>query len=287
MTIQLTAAVIATNEVTNLAALAASLRWVDEILLVDGGSTDGTVELAARLGMRVVRRTFDHFANQRNYALQQARGEWVLSLDADERPTPALVRAVRESIGGTCYAGFRVPIRSRIFGRAFRFSGTQDDRPVRLVRRRAAWWEGAVHEVLCVAGRVGTLPFWLDHETIPTLASFLAKMHRYTHLEAEGRVAAGMPPRRMEAWLAPPAEVVRRLCVKWGVCDGPEGWAFALLSGLSSWVLARRHWQLWEAAGRARSSLARPWGGVTGAGLGGGLAALRLVRNEALGTFAP
>ncbi len=281
MSIQLTAAVIAMNEAANLAALAESLRWVDEVLLVDGGSTDGTAELAARLGMRVAHRTFDNFANQRNYALQQARGEWVFSLDADERPTPALARAVRESIGGIRFAGFRVPIRSRIFGRAFRFSGTQDDRPIRLVRRSAAWWEGAVHEVLCVAGRVGTLPYWLEHETIPTLACFLAKMHRYTHLEAEERVAAGRRPRRMEAWLAPPAEVVRRLCVKWGVCDGPEGWAFALLSGLSAWVLARRHWQLWQAAGGTSASPGGARGGAAGGSWRWALAALRLVRNEA------
>lgn len=287
MTIQLTAAVIAVNEAANLTALAASLRWVDEIVLVDGGSTDGTADLAARLGMRVLRRTFDNFANQRNFALQQARGEWVLSVDADERPTPALARSVREAIVGTRYAGFRVPIRSRIFGRAFRFSGTQDDRPVRLVRRRAARWEGAVHEVLCVAGRVGTLPFWLEHETIPSLASFLEKMHRYTDLEAQGRVAAGRPPRRMEAWLAPPGEVVRRLFVKWGVCDGPEGWAFALLSGLSSWVLARRHWQLWQAAGRAWASPARPSGVVGGEGAGRLPAALRSAWSGLLGVFAP
>ncbi|MCL6503515.1 MAG: glycosyltransferase family 2 protein [Pirellulales bacterium] len=248
MSIQLTAAVIALNEAAQVQALAQALHWVDEVLLVDGGSLDGTAELAARLGMRVLHRTFDNFANQRNYALQRARGEWLLSLDADERPTPALARAVREAIRTTRCAGFRVPIRSRILGRTFRFSGTQDDRPVRLVRRKLACWEGTVHERLCVAGRVGTLPAWLEHETIPTVASFLAKMRHYTQLQAEGRVAAGIPPRRSEAWLAPLREVFRRLYVKWGVCDGPQGWAFALLSGLSAHVLARRHWQLWQAA---------------------------------------
>lgn len=252
MSIRLTAVVIALNEAAHLPALAESLRWVDEMLLVDGGSTDGTAEQAARLGMRVVRRAFDNFADQRNYALRHARGDWVLSVDADERATPALAAAVRQEISRTRCAGLRVPIRSRILGRTFRFSGTQDDRPVRLARRTAAWWEGSVHEVMRVAGRVGTLAAWLEHETIPNLASFLAKMHRYTRLAAEQRVAARRPPRRSEAWLAPPAEVLRRLCVKWGVCDGPEGWAFALLSGLSAWVLARRHRELWAATGSPR-----------------------------------
>jgi glycosyltransferase involved in cell wall biosynthesis len=250
--VRLTAAVIAMNEAARLPSLVRSLGWVDELLLVDGGSSDGTAELAARLGMRVLRRDFDNFANQRNYALRHARGEWLLSLDADERATPALARSVRERLGDARYAGYRVPIRSRIFGRAFRFSGTQDDRPVRLVRRGAARWQGAVHEVLHVDGRVGTLPAWLEHETIPTLASFLEKMHRYTQLEALARVAAGKPPRPWEAWLAPPREVLRRMGVKWGVCDGPEGWAFALLSGLSAWVLAMRHRQLWRGAAPMR-----------------------------------
>jgi len=87
----------------------------------------------------------------------------------------------------------------------------------------------------------------------PPGRAFLAKMHRYTMLEARGRVAAGRAPRRGDAWIAPAREVFRRLVWKRGFLDGPEGWAFCLLSGLSEWVLADRHRRYWRAAERARA----------------------------------
>jgi hypothetical protein len=205
-------------------------------------------------------RPFDTFARQRNHALDLANGDWVLSIDADERPSPRLAAEIRRAILRARHAGYRVPIRSSIFGRSFRGSGTQDDRPVRLVRRGAARWVGDVHERLRVLGPLGRLRAWLEHRTLPDLDSFLAKMNRYTMLEARARVAAGRPPRRRDAWILPAREVFRRLVWKEGIWDGPEGWAFCLLSGLSEWVLADRHRRLWESAERTVS-------GPTGASL--------------------
>lgn len=241
----ITAAMIVLNEEHNLKSLLPRLDWVDEIVLVDGGSCDGTVELARAHGCRVFHRRFDSFARQRNYAIQQATGDWVLSLDADEQPTPRLVAEIRQQIGDGRYAGFHVPIRSTIFGYRVRYSGTQDDRPVRLVRRDAAFWQGDVHEVLRVSGRVGRLENWLEHRTMPNLDSFLSKVDRYTQLEAEARVAAGRRPVCGARWFRPVREVFRRLVWKQGILDGPGGWAFCVLSGYSEWVLAQRHRQQW------------------------------------------
>jgi glycosyltransferase involved in cell wall biosynthesis len=243
----LTAAIIALDEERNLAELLPRLDWVDEVVVVDGGSGDATVAVAREHGCRVVSQRFEDFARQRNLALQLAGCEWVLSIDADERPTPRLAQEVLRRIRGDRHAGFHVPIRSSIFGRHLRRSGTQDDRPVRLVRRRAARWVGEVHEVLRVSGRVGRLENWLTHRTQCDLNVFLTKMHRYTTLDAAARVAAGRPPRAREAWLAPPREVLRRLLFKQGLLDGPAGWSFCLLSGLYERVLADKHRRLWEA----------------------------------------
>jgi glycosyltransferase involved in cell wall biosynthesis len=244
----ITAAIVALDEERNLSELLPQLGWVDEIVAVDGGSTDGTVAAARSHGCRVFSRRFDDFARQRNHAIDAATSEWVLSIDADERPTPRLVIEIRRRIASAREAAFRVPIRSSIFGRRFRASGTQDDRPIRLFRRRAARWAGDVHERLRVCGRVGRLQGWLTHQTIPDLHTFLVKVHRYTMLEARARVEAGQAPRRRDAWWAPAREVFRRLVWKRGYVDGPEGWAFCLLSGLSEWVLAERHHRLWKAA---------------------------------------
>ncbi|MHC4402758.1 MAG: glycosyltransferase family 2 protein [Planctomycetota bacterium] len=243
----ITAAIIAQNEARSLGDLLPQLSWVDEVVVVDGGSDDATAAVARRHGCRVHRRTFDAFAPQRNFALDLALGDWVFSIDADERPTPRLALEIRERIARARHEGFRVPIRSTIFGRRLRGCGTQDDRPVRLVRRGAARWIGSVHEVLCVSGPVGRLRHALVHHTLPDLDAFLAKMSRYTALAAEARVAAGRRPRRTDAWIAPVREVLRRLIVKAGFLDGPKGWGFCLLSGLSEWVLADRHRRLWLA----------------------------------------
>lgn len=244
--VTITAAVIALNEQANVPGLVRSLAWADEMVLIDGGSDDGTPEIARRLGCKVVEHPFDNFAAQRNRAIRHASGDWVLSIDADERCTPALAEEVRGRLLYGDYTAFRVPIRSRIFGRRMRFCGTQDDRPVRLFQRDSGRWEGDVHEVLRIAGRVGEVNSWLEHETLPDLSSFLTKMERYTTLEAHHRVARGVAPRWRELWVAPAMEIARRLIWKAGLFDGPQGWAFCALSGLSQWVLAHKHHRMWQ-----------------------------------------
>jgi glycosyltransferase involved in cell wall biosynthesis len=242
----ITAAIIALDEAANLAELLPQLDWTDEIVVVDGGSRDGTVEVARQCHCRVATRPFDTFARQRNHALRLARGDWVFSVDADERPTPRLVEEIRRRTAAGRVDAFRVPIRSTIFGRPLRRSGTQDDSPIRLARRGCARWTRDVHEVLRVRGRVGVLQNWLRHTTLPNLQVFLTKVHRYTRLEAEARTAAGRRPAWRDRWVAPPLEVGRRLFYKLGLLDGPAGWAFCLLSGYSEWVLADTHRHLWR-----------------------------------------
>ena len=242
----ITAAIIALDEERRLGELLPMLDWVDEIVVVDGGSRDATVRIAQSHGCQVVSRRFDTFAAQRNHALDLAGGDWVLSIDADERPSQTMAEEIRRRIANAQADAYRVPIRSRIFGRPIRRCGTQDDNPVRLFRRPAARWVGDVHEVLRVAGRIGRIENRLTHDPIPDLETFLAKMHRYTLLEAKARTASRRRPSWRDTWIAPPREVFRRLIYKQGFLDGPAGWAFCLLSGLSEWVLAREHRRLVE-----------------------------------------
>ena len=251
---KLSAAVIALNEAHQMPDLLESLDWVDEIVVVDGGSRDGTADIARRGGARCVVRPFDNYAAQRNFAAGLAQADWILAIDADERPTPSFADEVCRRIAQPHTQAWRVPIRSRIFGREFRFSGTQDDRPIRLYDRRSARWTGDVHERLQVSGRVGMLLAHLEHQTIPDLSAFLAKMHRYSTLAAEAAVSERLPPRHGSRWTAATTEFARRLIWKQGWLDGPEGWAFCALSGLSAWVTAHKHRSLWNAALRAATS---------------------------------
>lgn len=246
----ITAALITLNEQHELPGLLSQLDWVDEVVVVDSGSVDQTVAVARESGCRVAVRRFDDYATQRNYALQMARGDWILSMDADERPTRRLVTEIRRCLSDPSFDAFRVRIRSRIFGRRFRFSGTQDDCPVRLFRRGTAAWRGGVHERLCVRGPVGQLRGWLEHETLGDLAEFLQKMNHYTAIEVRDRAGRAEAPRRHEIWTAPLLEIGRRLIWKLGLLDGPQGWAFGLLSGLSAWVTAVRHRKSWDESQR-------------------------------------
>jgi hypothetical protein len=100
---------------------------------------------------------------------------------------------------------------------------------------------------------VGQLDGWLEHRTLADLHTFLSKMHRYTTLEAKARVAGEVAPRSLDRWIKPVREFVRRFVVKQGCLDGPEGWQFCLLSGLSEWVLADKHRMLWETGLRTRT----------------------------------
>ncbi len=243
----LSIAIIAQDEAPRLAELLSALTWADEIVVVDGGSRDATPSIALQHGCRLVSRPFDNFASQRNFAMQACRGKWVLSLDADEMPTAALIDELLAVLATPQFDAYRVPIRSRIFGRRIRFSGTQDDCPIRLVRRGGGRWSGAVHESLVVAGCVGRLRGHLSHRSLDDLETFLAKMHRYTRLAATQRVAAREAPQRHERWYRPVREAARRLIWKQGWLDGPTGWAFCFLSGLSEWVLADQHRRLWPA----------------------------------------
>lgn len=239
-------AIIARNEARHLERLLPTLTWADElVVLVDAATTDDTAAAARRHGARTATRPFDNFSAQRNAALAMCRADWVLSLDADERVTPSLAAELPAALRGTVCDAFRVLIRSQIFGRPFRFSGTQDDRPVRLFRRQGAAWIGAVHETLHVSGAVGRMQGTILHDTLADLPTFLRKMQEYTALEAATRVASGRGPWRGERWWAAGREFFRRLVWKHGWLDGPTGWAFCALSGLSAWVAADRVRKAW------------------------------------------
>ena len=246
-----TVAIITYNEAENLTELLPMLDWAAEVIVIDSGSTDRTIEIAREHGARLQQRPFDSFALQRNFAIDQVETDWILSIDADERPTPRLVeamaRAVRRSDAGSRRpVAYHVPIRSHIFGKPVRRGGTQDDRPIRFFRRDRARWSGKVHEVLEVTGPISQLDGWLTHRTQHDLHTFLTKMNRYTTLDAQARVALGVPPRRFARLWAPPREVFRRLIYKQGILDGPAGWAFCFLSGLYEYVLADKHRRYWK-----------------------------------------
>lgn len=238
----ISAVLIARDEAHNLPGCLERLGWVDEVVVVvDPAGRDETEAIARRSADRVIVRRFDDFASQRNAGTDQARGDWVLSIDADERVTPELVREISAILADSepAESAYRVPIRSVILGRKFRASGTQHDRPIRLFRKGMRW-EGKVHEIVRSDGPTGMLQGHLEHRTLPDMRSFLRKLDAYTSLEAEQFVRDGRSHGLVDLLVRPPWTFARLYLGKQGFRDGLEGLMFCSLSAVS---VAVRHWK--------------------------------------------
>ncbi len=183
------ALVIAQDAAAQIDRCVASLSFADEIVVVDGGSVDGTAGRARAHGARVIANPWPGFAAQRRFALQQARHAWVFACDADEEVTAELAAAIRRVVdGNTGAAGYRVHRRNQFLGVWVDRGPWTDDWQLRLARRDAVRvTDAAVHEGYLVNGPVAKLDPPLNHYTHPTIAESVRRMNVYTSLEAPGR----------------------------------------------------------------------------------------------------
>lgn len=245
---RVSALILARDEAANLPRCLESVSWADEVIVVvDRSSRDSTEAIARRGADLVAIRTFDDFASQRNAALSLASGDWVFAIDADERSTPELAAEIRRAVTEPTSAdlhGYRIPIRSVILGRSFRYSGTQHDRPLRLFRRDRGRWTGAVHETVDLDGRVGQLSEPLQHRTIPDMQTFLRKINEYTTLEAMKFAREGRSSRPRDLTVRPVWTFLKLYFGKLGLFDGLEGFFFCALSGVSVAVRHFKHREL-------------------------------------------
>jgi len=205
---------------------------------MDGGSQDATVDIALSYTDKVFVHPFDDYASQRNRALERSQGEWVFSIDADERVPAKLAKEIlwRVCVAPRSCGGFWVPIRSRIFGRRFRYSGTQAERKMRLFRRDAGRWHGVVHETVQIQGNTRQLRHEIDHISTPDLDAYLHKLIRYSSLDADRMLAQGMRPAWWKPWLGPAWTFARLYFGKLGMLDGPEGFRYCVLSAWEKWI---------------------------------------------------
>ena len=191
---RLSVILISHNEAANIAACLESVAFADEWIVVDGGSTDATADIARAHGATVVVTTdWPGFGTQKNRALAQARGEWVFSIDADERVTPELAASIRRTVASEpAEAGFDLSRLSNFCGQWMRHGDWYPDRVLRLFRREAGRFsDDLVHERLIIEGRIGRLHGELLHHSMPRLEDALDKMNRYSSGRAADKVAAG------------------------------------------------------------------------------------------------
>jgi len=243
--VRLSAVLITRNEEGNLPACLASLAGLaDEIVIVDSESTDRTVQVAEAGGARVVRHRFAGFGAAKQRALELARGSWVLSVDADERVTPALAEEIRGVLASEpSVSGYLVRRDVFFLGRRLRFGGMGNDWVLRLFRRAGARFsESPVHEHVEIAGRAAKLRTTLEHHAYRTLAEHVEKMNRYTDIQAEMKAARGVRYRNW-MWARLPWEVFARCILRLGLLDGTAGVVFATMSAYSSWLKYAKTWK--------------------------------------------
>jgi glycosyltransferase involved in cell wall biosynthesis len=223
--------VIAYNEADKIEAALQSVAWADELVVADSQSTDATAEIARRYTERVIQVPFEGFGKLRNDVLDQLTGDWVFSLDADERCTTAAADEIRRAIASPDAAdAYLVPRRNFFFGRWIRHSGWYPDyRQPQLFRRgRLRYTDDAVHETYALDGRLGRLEEPIAQVPFRDLAQVLHKMQRYSTLGVERLDRRGTPPSMLSALAHGTAAFFRHYVVRAGFLDGWAGFVIAL-----------------------------------------------------------
>lgn len=235
---KISATIIALNEERNISRAIESLRCCDEIVLLDSGSVDRTVELASKLGARVIEYTWSGYAGQKNCAAEQAAHDWILSLDADEalsEPLDGEILQLKKN-GPRCDA-YTMPRLAQYMGKWILHGGWYPDRKVRLYNRRKARWVGKyVHESVQVNGRIGHLQSNLLHFTCESLSEHLKTMDRYTTLAAEELVSQGTRVRWPQLIMDPAWTFARTYFLQRGFLDGLEGLTIANMAALYTFL---------------------------------------------------
>lgn len=240
------------DEQRNIAACIESVQdLAGEIIVADNGSADGTLAIARRLGCRVIEREFIGYANFKNWAIPQAKHEWVLILDADERMTPQLAGEIRKLLASKpdCDA-YRLRRSDVFFGHAVRCSGSADHYITRLLRRDLCRYkERRVHEEIETNGlRVAQLCGRLLHFTGQDLPTWAAKQLRYGMLGGEEQFAAGKRRGFCHLLCHAPLRFLQLYLLKGGFRDGRAGLVVCMMAAFYTFLKDARLWELNEQA---------------------------------------
>jgi glycosyltransferase involved in cell wall biosynthesis len=250
----LSVAMIAMNEEANLPRTLESVRWANEIIVVDSGSKDRTIEIAQSFGARTSYHAFGGHGEQKNVALDLCTNDWILLLDADEVLTPELQAEIQALLRGTPrYDAYWIPRLNLYFGRWIRHGGFYPDRKLRLFRRGKARLSEGVgpHSTPQFEGPRGKLRHDMLHYAYPTLAVYLEHMNRYSNeiaqlLYQRGRTSQSMPALVWNAILNPAATFVYNYFFRLGFLDGREGLLLHLNHSVYIHWKFIKAWWLWK-----------------------------------------
>jgi len=227
----------------------ASVAFADEVLVVDSGSRDATIEVAARYGARVVTSEWRGFGRQKQFAVEQAAHDWVLCLDADERVSPELAASLVRALAAPASPVYRMARCNRFLGRWLRHGeGYPDWSPRLFDRRHARWSDDEVHEKVLYAVTPGTLAGDLLHDSAEDLGRYLAKQNRYTTLAAEALHRRGRRAGIVELALSPLVRFCKFYLLRLGFLDGLPGLVHISIGCMNSFMKYAKLIELQRAA---------------------------------------
>jgi glycosyltransferase involved in cell wall biosynthesis len=235
----LSAVLITLNAAEQLAECLVSLGFADEIVVVDSGSTDGTVELARARGVKVIHREWAGYGAQKRFAVEQAAHDWVLCVDSDERVSPKLAAAIVKEIRNPRCTAYELPRANFFLGQYLRHGEGYPDWSLRLFDRRHAQWSAdVVHEKVLAHGPVGRIRHAgaLLHHSAESLATYLDKQNRYTTLQAESLFAAGEKAGIGRLLVSPILRFVKFYVLRGGFLDGVPGFVHVAIGCFNSFV---------------------------------------------------
>jgi glycosyltransferase involved in cell wall biosynthesis len=257
----ISATVITFNEEQNIRDCLESIAWVDEIIVVDAFSTDNTAAICRQYTDRVVQRQWPGHVLQKQFALEQASGAWVLSLDADERLSAEAAAEIRRTVvdGDPAADGFMFPRQSFYLGRWILHGGWYPDRKLRLVRRGRARWTGEdPHDKLVVDGTTGQCSGKIYHYVYRDIAQQLKTVDSFSRITAEQWHRQGVPARLLPLLVRPPLKFLETYVWKRGFLDGMPGFIIAVIS---SCYVFLKYAKLWELRAAQRASGHKPENG--------------------------
>ena len=233
----LSAVLITRNAAGVLDACLESLAFVDEIIVVDSASDDGTAGIAERRGARVVQKEWLGFGRQKQFAVEQARNDWVLCLDADERVSPELAVSIQRAIVAPVSPVYRMPRRNRFLGRWLAHGEGYPDWSPRLFNRmNARWSDDLVHEKVLYAVTPGTLKGDLLHDSSDDLAGYLDRQNRYTTLAARQAYDLGRSASVVHLLFSPVVRFFKFYLFRLGFLDGVPGLLHITIGCMNSYM---------------------------------------------------
>jgi len=237
---------ITKNEERNIKkSLLSVIDLVDEIIILDSGSDDKTVEIAKQFGAVVKERVFDSFTNQKNYALSLAANEWVLHLDADEFVSAELKEEIKQNLENPGYDAFYLTRNNFFLGRRMKYAGLAEEKRLRLAKKSLSKYTGGlIHEELVVNGKTGYMKNTFEHHPYPTLDNFFTKFDQYTALGAMKMYERNKKFHIVDVAFRPIIEFFKRYVFRLGFLDGLEGFVWSVLGAFYVFVKYIKLWQL-------------------------------------------